>query len=102
MPLLPPLQNSSTSYQVTLNAANTGAITPADGCTLENDARTAGTGAVSFICGPLARATPYSLVFTAASTSSGEQGPQTDGVADMKHLPAHALTRPSPVRRQNH
>jgi hypothetical protein len=73
---------------VTLNAANTGAITPADGCTLENDARTAGTGAVSFICGPLARATPYSLVFTAASTSSGEQGPQTDGVADIKHLPA--------------
>ena len=87
MPLLPPLQNSSTNYRVTLNAANTGAITPATGCTLENDARTAGTGAVSFICGPLARATPYSLVFTAASTSSGEQGSQEQWRGWLSALP---------------
>ncbi|GBF94906.1 hypothetical protein Rsub_08149 [Raphidocelis subcapitata] len=48
----------STSYRVTLNAANTGAITPATGCTLEKNGRTAGTGAVSFICGPLAQCAP--------------------------------------------
>ena len=83
---------------MTLNAANTGAITPATGCMLENDARTAGTGAVSFICGPLARATPYSLVFTAASTNSSEQGPRKQWRAQRTALPAYALTRPPPVR----
>ncbi|GBF94905.1 hypothetical protein Rsub_08148 [Raphidocelis subcapitata] len=87
----------STSYQVTLNAANTGAITPADGCTLDTDARTAGTGAVSFICGPLARATPYSLVFTAASTSS-ECAPVTATVAiTPPALEAIALTATPPT-----
>ncbi|GBF89213.1 sucrose synthase [Raphidocelis subcapitata] len=61
----------STSYRVTLNAVYTGTITPATGCTLETDGRDAtGSGAVSFICGPLKRGTTHDLVFTAASTST--------------------------------
>ncbi|GBF94935.1 hypothetical protein Rsub_08178 [Raphidocelis subcapitata] len=70
----------STSYRVTLNAANTAAITPATGCTLETDGRTAGTGAVSFLCERLDRGTPYGLEFTAAPTDA-ECAPVTATVA---------------------